>query len=84
MTSEEMIMLTSNTFKPLYGKSIYWTTNKNDILPIKINPGTRNDIPMHCIHEFVEERVNLHPDHIAFVSKKGEKWNWKQLKSEID
>jgi len=61
-----MIMLSSDAFKDVTGKGIYWTTNKNDILPIKINPGTRNDIPMYCLHEFVEERMKLYPSHVAF------------------
>jgi hypothetical protein len=52
------------------GKGIYWTTDVNDELPIKINPGSRNDFPAYCIHDFVNEKRTLRPDFTAYVCKR--------------
>lgn len=49
------------------GKNVYWTDDKNAEIPIKYNPGSRNDIPAFCIHEFIEEKNLRKPDFNVFV-----------------
>lgn len=52
-----------------------------------MNPGSRNDIPAFCIHEFVEEKVRLRPEFVNLVCNRNgvnRSWNWKWFAHEVD
>lgn len=64
-----------------------WTADKNVELPILKNPGSANDVPAFCIHDFVNEKVILKKKKLAYVCERNgvtRKWTWDKLKHDID
>lgn len=90
----EQCLLSKDSFSNLVGskqgQGIYWTTDVNVDIPIKINPGSRNDIancPAYSLHEHMEHRAATTPNFPVFNSNKNgvkKTWTWTQLMEDVN
>ena len=89
IAENEQCVMGVDSFKRILGRSdgkgVFWSDDVNAELPIKMNPGERNDLPAYCIHDFLQEKINLKGDFSVFYCKRQEvEMTWRDVGDKVD